>query len=432
MPQTIRDLTVETRAIASLTPYQNNARTHSAQQIQQIADSIKAFGWTNPILIDEAGKIIAGHGRLEAAKLLGLDHVPVLPLAGMNDIQKRAYIIADNKLAENAGWDNDILRVELVELVDFGFDLDVIGFETPVFVIILCADVPASDPVVPALVPGPAITRPGDLWHLGDHRLYCGDALKPESYTALLEGAVASAMFTDPPYNVPINGHVSGLGKIKHTEFVMASGEMSDAEFLAFLKTFCVQAQAALKPAAIAYICMDWRHIADLVQAGQTNLGELINLCVWNKMTGGMGSLYRSQHELVGIFRTAGTSLMNNVQLGKFGRNRTNVWDYKGVQARRDELKLHPTVKPIAMIADAIKDVTKRGELILDPFAGSGSTILAAEQCGRKAVCLELDPKYVDVTIRRFQNETGKSATHAVWGQTFDEIEAEQEEEANV
>ncbi len=346
MPTTIRDLTVETRAAASLTPYKNNARTHSGQQIAQIAESIKTFGWTNPILIDEAGNVIAGHGRLEAAKLLGLDHVPVLPLAGMSETQKKAYIIADNKLAENAGWDDDLLRLELTSLIELDFVVDVIGFEVAELDIILGEADLDDEPAVQEPDPGAAVSQHGDLWLLGDHRLYCGDALKSASYATLLDGALALAMFTDPPYNVPIDGHVCGLGKIKHDEFVMASGEMTDAEFAAFLRTFCKQAQSALKPGAVAFVCMDWRHIADLIRAGEASLGDLINLCVWNKMTGGMGSLYRSQHELVSVFRTPGASHLNNVQLGKFGRNRTNVWAYKGVQARRDELKLHPTVKP--------------------------------------------------------------------------------------
>ncbi|WP_300395758.1 DNA methyltransferase [Henriciella sp.] len=423
----IRDLNTTLKDIGALKPSPRNARTHSKKQVEQIAESIKTFGWTNPVLTDGDDNILAGHGRVEAAKLLGLAQVPVIPLTNMTEAQKRAYIIADNKLAENAGWDDAILVSELGELakMDLGFDLEVIGFETGEIDFMLGADDAAPEPPPPEPEKGPAISAPGDLWLLGKHRLFCGNALEAASYQQLLQGEVAAAMFTDPPYNVPVHGHVCGLGKVKHDEFVMASGEMSDEEFRAFLTTFCQQAKAALKPGAVAFVCMDWRHVGDLLGTGEADLGELINFCVWNKMQGGMGSLYRSQHELIPVFRTPGDKHRNNVELGRHGRNRTNVWDYKGIQARREELKLHPTVKPVQMIADAIQDVTARGEIVLDPFAGSGSTILAAEQTGREARCLELDPRYVDVAIRRYQETTGKEAEHAVWGQSFGEIEAE-------
>ena len=434
MTSEIRDLRIHHRRLGDLAPFANNARTHSPKQIRQIAESIKVFGWTNPILTDGKDGIIAGHGRLEAARLLGMDMVPTISLSDMTESQKRAYIIADNKLAENAGWDDSILEIELGELagMELGFDLEAIGFETGEIDVMLGAGDAASEAPPPEPAKGQPISAPGDLWILGEHKLLCGDALAPESYQRLLEAETAAAMFTDPPYNVPVHGHVCGLGKVRHGEFVMASGEMTDKQFRDFLETFCQRASQSLKPGAVAFVCMDWRHIDDLLEAGEANLGELINFCVWNKMQGGMGSLYRSQHELVPVFRTPGAGHRNNVELGRHGRNRTNVWDYKGVQARRDELKLHPTVKPIAMIADAIQDVTARGELILDPFAGSGSTILAAEQTGRKARCLELDPRYVGVAIRRYEEATGKEAEHAIWGQSFNEIEAERKEAEDV
>lgn len=422
----LRDLNVALKSPLSLKPYANNPRTHSKAQIKQIAESIKAFGWTNPILIDDKDGVIAGHGRLEAAKLLGLTEVPVIRLTDMTEGQRRAYIIADNKLAQNAGWDQSLLRLELgaLEIECPDLSLEAIGFSVGEMDVLLNApeDTPAP---LPVLKPGPTVSQPGDLRLLGDHRLYCGSALDPEAFASLLDGDKASAMFTDPPYNVPVDGHVCGKGSIRHGEFVMASGEMSDAEFRQFLKTFCQNVREVLSPGTVAFICMDWRHIRDLIEVGEASLGELLNLCVWNKMKGGMGSLYRSQHELVPVFRAPGGKHRNNVELGRHGRDRTNVWDYTGVQARKGELKLHPTVKPVSMIADAIQDVTARGELVLDPFCGSGSTILAADQTGRRAACIELDPRYVDVAIRRFQESTDIEAVHDVWGNTFNETAKE-------
>lgn len=432
-PPTIRDLRVDYRPVSTLTAYAGNARTHSAKQIRQIAESIKTFGWTNPILVDEAGGVIAGHGRLEAARLLGLDRVPVICLAQMTEGQKRAYIIADNKLAENAGWDENLLRIEIksLEALDLDFRLEVTGIETPELDILLRTEDAGEEEPAPEPAPGRPVSKVGDLWQLGRHRLLVGNSLDAASYAAVTNGEPAAAMFTDPPYNVPVNGHVCGLGKIRHDEFVMASGEMSEAEFRAFLETFMSHARRVLQPGAVAFVCIDWRHIPDVIGAGRSKLGDLINLCVWNKKTGGMGSLYRSQHELVPVFRVPGAQHRNNVQLGSHGRNRTNVWDYTGVQARRGEQKMHPTVKPVAMICDAIMDVTDRGDLVLDPFAGSGSTLIAAEETGRRAACIELDPKYADVIIRRFRNATDIEARHAVWDQAFSEIEAEMEAPAD-
>ncbi len=429
----IRDLSVEMRDLTSLSLHARNARTHSKQQIEQIASSIRTFGWTNPVLTDGNKNIIAGHGRVEAARLLGIDRVPVIELTDLSEAQKRAYVIADNKLAEQAGWDSDLLRLELIDLnaMDLDFSLDVIGFETGELDLLLNEDSNEPEPDTPIMVAGPPVSESGDIWILGDHILLCGDALSESSYEALLGEELAAAMFTDPPYNVPVNGHVCGLGRVRHEEFLMASGEMTAAEFRNFLMTFCQRAEGNLKPGAIAYVCMDWRHIEDLLHVGRECLGELLQFCVWNKMQGGMGSLYRSQHELVPVFRTHGGRHRNNVELGRHGRNRTNVWDFTGVQARREELKLHPTVKPVPMVAEAIMDVTARGELVLDPFSGSGSTILAAERTGRRARCLELDPRYVDVAVRRFQEVTGKRAVHALWDQRFDEIAEEKADVAD-
>lgn len=426
---TIRDLQIEHLPVASLSPYANNPRTHSKKQISQLAGSIKAFGWTNPILIDDEGGIIAGHGRALAAILLGLDQVPVIRLGDMTSAQKRAYIIADNKLAENSGWDDGLLRIELEALIelDLDFEIETIGFETGEIDFILAGgEEDAAETPTPAPAAGPAVSRIGDLWHLSDHRLLCGDALCASSYEALLGETRADAVFTDPPYNVPISGHVSGLGRAAHDEFIMASGEMTGEAFAAFLTTMTGHLTRFSKDGSVHFICMDWRHADVLMAAGAASYNTLLNVCVWNKSNGGMGSLYRSKHEFVFVYRAAAASHTNNVELGRHGRNRTNVWDYAGISSfskdRSAALAMHPTVKPVALVADAILDVTRRGGLVLDPFSGSGTTILAAEKTGRWAAAIELDPKYVDVTIRRFETEVGKQVIHEATGKTFSEI----------
>ena len=422
MTASIRDLRVETVPVSALKPYVNNPRTHSKRQIEQVAASIRTFGWTNPILVSDDLEIIAGHGRLEAARSLGLTEVPVMRLSGMSEAQRKAYVIADNRLAETAGWDEDLLRLEIGALIemDLEFEIEAIGFETGEIDVLMAGEAHSADPEsLPEPEDGPAVSELGDVWRLGRHRLVCGDALETASYERLMGGELADACFTDPPYNVPIAGHVSGLGKKTHDEFVMASGEMSDAEFGNFLSAMSAQISAFVKPGAIVFACMDWRHICALVKAGEAEIGTLKNICVWNKDVGGMGSLYRSKHEMVAVFARRGAKHTNNVQLGRFGRNRTNVWDYPGMARQRKELAMHPTVKPTAMVADAIKDVTRVDGVVLDPFGGSGSTLLAAEGCGRSARLIELDARYCDLIIRRFEEATGLSATLEGRGETF-------------
>jgi len=354
---TLETLNIETRAVANLKPYANNPRTHSKKQIRQIAESIKTFGWTNPILIDDYGGVIAGHGRLEAAKLLGTSEAPVIRLSSMTPSQKRAYIIADNRLAENAGWDEDTLAIELQGLLDMDLDftIETIGFETAEIDLILAdaanENASGDEEEVPQPSREPPVSRVGDLWLLGRHRLFCGDALEAASYEAVLGGAKAQAVFTDPPYNVRIDGHVCGKGAIKHDEFAMASGEMSDSEFADFLQRVCERLVEFSADGSMHFICMDWRHLYELLSAGRQNYTELKNICVWNKTNGGMGSLYRSKHELVCVFKNGTAPHLNNVELGRFGRNRTNVWDYAGVNSfgkeRLNDLEAHPTVKPV-------------------------------------------------------------------------------------
>ncbi|MEX0645681.1 MAG: DNA methyltransferase [Parvularculaceae bacterium] len=424
-------LSIEYRAVSALKPYASNPRTHSNKQIRQIAESIKTFGWTYPILIDDEDGVIAGHGRIDAAKHLSLTEIPTIRLSSMTPAQKRAYVIADNRLAELAGWDKGLLAIELKGLLemDLDFRIETVGFAPAEIDLLLeeaQKDAIEADDEVPAPTEGPATALPGDLWLLGEHRLFCGDALDPAPYARLLGAEKARAAFTDPPYNVRIDGHVSGLGRVKHDEFVMASGEMSEDEFTRFLKRTFENLSAFTADGAISFVCMDWRHAFELLAAGRSSFTELKNICVWNKTNGGMGSLYRSKHELVFVYKNGTAPHINNVELGRFGRYRTNVWDYAGAnsfgEARLEDLADHPTVKPISLVEDAIKDVTRRGDLVLDPFSGSGSTILAAERSGRRAAAIELDPKFVDVAIRRFEKATGVEAIHSENGKTFSEV----------
>jgi DNA modification methylase len=421
-------LAITYRAVADLKPYPRNARTHSRKQVKQIAAAIKEFGFTNPVLIDENDQIIAGHGRVAAAKLLGLAQVPTLQLSHLSPSQKRAYILADNRLAEKAGWDKEILAVELQGLLDDGFEVVLTGFEVPEVDVVLDMTAEAKsdrhgDDDIPAV--GPTVSQAGNLWRLGNHRLLCGNALESGCYGTLLGGAKAALVITDPPYNVAINGHVGGKGQIQHRDFEMGCGEMTSSAFTTFLTTTFGHLAANSADGSIHYTFMDWRHMQEMLEAGHAVYSELKNLCVWNKTNGGMGSFYRSKHELVFVWKSGTASHLNNFELGQHGRNRTNVWDYAGVNSfrseRMDELQMHPTVKPAGMIADAIRDCSKRGDLVLDPFCGSGTILIAAERTGRKARALEIDPAYVDVAIRRWEALTGKSAT-LVSGETFEEI----------
>ena len=427
------DCRVELIDVDRLTPCKANARTHSRKQIRQIADSIKRFGFNNPILIDDAGEIIAGHGRAEAAKLIGLTAVPTLRLSHLSPAEKRAYVLADNKLAELAGWDREILAIELQALIDLDIDVQLTGFGMGEIDIILGdpdaaqRETASPEDEIADPVPGRAVSQAGDVWALGKHRLLCGDARDNGAYERLINGEKAEIVFTDPPYNVPIDGHVCGLGDIHHREFAMASGEMSPEAFTVFLKSVFEKLVAHSTNGAIHYVCMDWRHIAEMMAAGNDVYTELKNLCVWSKTNAGMGSFYRSRHELVFVWKSGSAPHINNFELGQHGRNRTNVWEYAGISTMRpgrlEELAMHPTVKPVALVADALKDCSRRNSIVLDPFAGSGTTLIAAERTGRRACAIEIDPVYVDVAIRRWQSFTGKSATLVGAGQTFEEIE---------
>lgn len=408
------------RSPDSLVPDPRNARTHSKRQVEQIEASIRSFGFTNPILIDETGVIIAGHGRLRAARNLALASVPTITLAGLDETRKRALRIADNKIALNAGWDIEILKLELAEIgtLDVGFDMTLTGFTTGEIDVILKSSPDPEDEVIPAIPEVPR-TRPGDIWQLGPHRIGCGDGRDRDFLQAVIgEGLAVDAAFLDPPYNVRINGHANAKGR--HREFAMASGEMSDDAFRGFLAETLGACAAVSRDGAVHFVCMDWRHLDDVSAVGKTVYGDLLNICVWNKSNAGMGSLYRSKHEMVFVYRVGQASHLNMVELGKHGRNRTNVWDYASVNSlqgsRHEDLALHPTVKPVALVADAIQDVSRRGDRVLDIFLGSGTTLIATERVGRIFCGVEIDPGYVDVALARWQALTGKEPVLAVRG----------------
>jgi DNA modification methylase len=417
--------------VDTLKPFSTNARTHSKQQIRQIANSIKSFGFANPVLIDHTGSIVAGHGRVAAAKLLGIDQVPTIRLEGLTNDQIRAFMIADNRIAEKAGWDKSILATELQHLVNFDgdFDVTVTGFEIAEIDLMIegTREKQDKDDVFDVANTNPPRTHTGDLWLLGKHRVLCGNSLEAHSFKALMGSRKANLVFTDPPYNVKIDGHACGNGSIHHREFAMASGEMSDSEFLSFLTTILRLLARHSTASSIHFVCMDWRSMEHLLAAGRQIYDSLLNLCIWVKDNGGMGSFYRSRHELVFVFRNGKGRHLNNIQLGKFGRNRSNVWNYPGVNTNSRKggegnlLALHPTVKPVSLVADAILDCTARGDVVLDAFLGSGTTIIAAERVGRTCFGLEIDPIYIDTVISRWQRFTGDYAIHAVTGKRFDD-----------
>jgi hypothetical protein len=419
--------------ISELLARRSNPRTHSKKQIEQIAASIQKYGFTNPVLVDENNGIVAGHGRVEAAKLLQMTEVPTICLSGLSDAEIRAYVIADNKIAENAGWDRDLLALEFKYLADLNidFDLTLTGFELPEIDALAAAvslGGTGEDPadLIPALPSGPAITRPGDVWEIAGHRFVCGDSTQAETYTALLGEQKATMVFSDAPYNLRIDGHVSGLGKNRHREFAMASGEMSADEFTTFLTSVFGHLASFSVDGAIHFQCMDFRHLREILDAGRMAYTELKNLCVWAKSSGGMGSLYRSAHELVFVFKSGTAPHVNNVQLGKNGRYRTNVWSYPGANSfsktRDQDLAMHPTVKPIAMVVDAILDCSSRKDIVLDPFAGSGTSLLAAQRTGRRGYGVEIDPLYCDLIVKRLQDLLKIDAVLVGRGLTFGEV----------
>ena len=425
-------LQIEYYSPRELRPFSDNAKVHSKQQIQKIAKSIERFGFANPVLISDEKEIIAGHGRVEAAKQLGLELVPTVRLSRLTRADRIAYNLADNRLAELAKYDRGLLAVQLEELTNLGFDeIEVTGFLLGDIDIRLeeAAEKSGSAVGPDDELPAPrkiVVSRKGDLWILGPHRLLCGDATAAADYRRLMDGQQAEIVLTDPPWNLPTR-YFSGLGRHRHSDFAMAHGEKSEGEFTEFLSSFLRLAKKASKPGAIMFVFMDWRHLFELLTAARAQQLPLKNLIVWAKRNAGMGSFYRSQHELIAVLKNGDAAHLNTFELGQHGRHRSNLWEYAGGNSfhagRAEELAMHPTCKPVALVADAIRDVSRRGAIVFDPFAGSGSTLIAAEKTGRSAYTLEVDPVYCDVIIRRFEAYTGKTAQLDGEGLTFEEAE---------
>ena len=423
------DLTIQQVQIANLRSAKHPVRKQSNRQVAKVERSIRGSGFVVPVILGKDDEILDGHSRVEAARRLGMSSVPCVRIDHLDSRAQRALRIALNKIQETGEWDERALRFELAYQLEFGTDLTVLGFEAPEIDSLLEITPAPGDQVDPideigALpeLTSSTVTQSGDLWRLGDHIIWCGNARDVDTSRHLFSGNTASLTFSDPPYNVRVNGHIR-TGTSHFAEFAEASGEMTPEEFTAFLGSYLALAKKVTEPGALIYSFMDWRHMSEMLAAMAAAGLELINLCFWGKPNGGMGSFYRSRHELVFVARHPGASHMNNVALGSHGRYRTNVWEYAGATGGRadeaDDFSLHPTVKPVRLVEDAILDSTVAGATVFDPFLGSGTTLLAAERTQRRCVGIEIFPAYVDVAIRRWETLTGLEAVHEASGQTF-------------
>lgn len=401
-----------------------NVRKIEPAHLLEVINSIRTFGFCDPLLIDGENRVLDGVIRVEAAKRLGLSSIPCVQAGHLSASERRLLRLALNRLSEKGRWDLEELRVEFSELIAEGISVETSGFSLPEIDHITIGDdeLAEASTLTPSAEATP-VTRLGDVYLLGRHRLICGDSTRSETYASLMGGKFARLILTDQPYNVPIAGHVTKSG---HNEFVMASGEMSCAEFADFNSSWLSAASRHLLEGGLLGTFIDWRGYPS-VDAAARSLGlAQLNLVVWTKTNAGLGSLYRSQHELLPLYKKGTASHVNNVELGKNGRWRSNVWTYPGATSlgsdSRKGLEFHPTVKPVAMLADMLLDVTNRGDVVLDPFLGSGSTLIAAERSSRVCCGIELDPRYVDLTIRRFKEQFGIDAALETSGQTFDEL----------
>lgn len=415
--------------INEIQKYSGNAKLHSDKQVSQIVKSIKRFDFINPILIDEKSIIIAGHGRSEAAIGAGLDKVLVIQIKHLTEAEKKAYRIADNKLTELGDWDIGKLQLEFeaIESLDAELDFEITGFNSGELDVLMDNACPKADPQknsIPFIPDDEIVSKEGDIWELGKHRIICGNSLVRDTFSNLMQGKKATMVFTDPPYNLSTDD-ICGGGAIKHEDFKFAHGEMSSTEFQQFLKSSFMLLKEFSTSGSLHYLCIDWKHVKEMSYAGADVHAELKNICVWNKTNAGMGSLYRSKHEFIFVYKNGKDKHINNIELGVNGRYRTNVWDYAGVNTfgrERNNLVMHPTVKPVELIKDAILDASNRGDIILDSFLGSGSTLIAAEMCKRVCYGIELEAKYIDTAIRRFETLTKQDVIHIASGKTYQEL----------
>jgi DNA modification methylase len=412
-----RDLRPTLVAISTLRSLGRETRKHSPAQVRKLAQNIDRFGFVTPILIDAERRVVAGSALVRAARLLELPEIPAIPLSDLNEADLRLLRLALNRIGEDASWDLDALKLEFGDILQISneIDLSISGFEMGEIDVVLGDAMAEEDALPDETANDPPRAKLGDLWRLGDdHLVICGDALKGETYRRLMGDERAQMVFADPPYNIAIEDNVSGLGATRHKDFAFACGEMTAEQFEGFLRGALGHAAGHCADGALSYVCMHWLQMSPMLRAGEAIYGRLINLCVWAKTNAGMGSLYRSRHELVFVFKTGDAPHINNVSLGRFGRNRSNVWEYPGQNSfngtSKSKLSLHPTAKPVALVADAIRDASNRGGGVLDPFGGAGSTLIAAEKTGRKARLIELEPRFVDATLKRWEALTGRAA----------------------
>lgn len=420
--------------IPQIVPYANNPRIHNHRQVEMLEASIRKFGMVNPILVTPDKELIAGHGRLIAAQKMGMQTIPAITLPHLTPAEVKALRIADNAIALKGEWSVELLSQELeivtshelgIMPVELGFETGEIDFHIEAARNLGVIETEIEAPEEP-IRSKPAVSRVGDIFAIGPHKVICGDARDHEVYQSLLGDRLVDAVISDQPWNLPAKA-ISGLGTPKHADFLMASGEMTADEFADFTGTVLATQACFSSPGALVFQFIDWRSVDVMIASGKAKVGDLINICVWVKQSGGMGSRWRSQHELVCVFRKPGAKSKNNVQLGVYGRNRTNIWEYQaptGFGSQRKKLEMHPTCKNEKMIADAIMDCTDRGDIVLDAFLGSGTTILAAHQTGRIGVGIELDPYYIDLSVSRIAEATGEVPIDAD-GRTFEELHVE-------
>lgn len=435
----LADLKFERRSISSLKGFSKRVRKSEKDQVESVARSIRRHKQAAPILTDQSGEIINGHIVVQALRSLGATEAWCAVIDHLDEDERALLHVTLNRLGETGDWDLDALGPLLIELDELGFELETTGFSLPELDIIMSPNVEkaceAEGEEIPEL-PVEPVSVPSDTWLIGDHRLHCGDAADAKSYDLLLDGEVADVIFTDCPWNIPIAGFVSGLGKVRHQDFKMGAGEMQEEEFVDFCDRFHEHGAANLIDGGVFYSCIDWRSADVIMESGRRAGLRHINTAVWNKGSGGMGSPWRSAHEFIVIFCKGKKCAVNNIELGKHGRDRTNVWSYPGANRKGSSaskaLANHPTPKPVEMVRDALLDVSNRGGIVLDPFMGSGTTIIAAEQCGRVARGIELDPAYVDVAVRRWEELTGRPAMHAETGLSFAEMAEKRLTQADV